>query len=121
MGRKSSVRNFRKRKRAQGDVGVMHQENELTICHLNVNGLNEESIHDLANAASNRNVKVICVSETKFRREQNIIHHSIEGFNLFESRRSDVSEDKSGGGLAVYCRDGLVLHQLIDIHLILLN
>ena len=104
MGRKTSVRSFRKRKRAQGDVGVAQQENELTICHLNVNGLSEESVHDLANAACNRNVKVICVSETKFRREQNIVHQSIEGFNLFETRRSDVSEDKGGGGLAVYCR-----------------
>ena len=44
MGRKTSVRSFRKRKRAQGDVGVAQQENELTICHLNVNGLSEESV-----------------------------------------------------------------------------
>ena len=106
------MRNFRKRKRAQGDVGVAQQENELTICHLNVNGLSEESVHDLANAACNRNVKVICVSETKFRREQNIVHQSIEGFNLFETRRSDVSEDKGGGGLAVYCRDNGPLFKL---------
>ena len=76
------MRNFRKRKRARGDIGVVQQESELTICHLNVNGLSEESVHDLANAASNRNVKVICVTETKFRLEQNIVHHNIEGFNL---------------------------------------
>ena len=112
MGRKGSVKCFRKRKRVQGDVGVADQEKELTICHLNANGLNEESVHDLTVAASNRNVNVICVSETKFRREQNIVHQAIDGFNLFETRRSDVSEDKGGGGLAVYCRDNGPLFKL---------
>ena len=91
------MRNFRRRKRKQGDVGVACQENQLTVCHLNANGLSEESVHDLSYAATIRNVKVICVTETKFRREQNIVHHSIEGFKLFETRRSDAGRDGHQG------------------------
>ena len=80
--------------------------------HLNCNSLTEETIHDLTCAASSKSVNVICLTETHLRREQNIVHHTIDGFNLFESRRSDVSEDKGGGGLAVYCRDDGPLFKL---------
>ena len=112
MGRKSTVRNFKRRRQARGDVGVASRENELTIMTLNVNGLTESSIHDLTNAAEDRNVKVICCTETHFRKEQNQIHHSIPGFNMFETRRSDVSGDKAGGGIIVYCRDNGPLYKL---------
>ena len=112
MGRKTSVKNFRKRKRLNGDVGVASRERNLTIMHLNCNGLTEETIHDLTCAASSKSVNVICLTETHLRREQNIVHHNIDGFNLFESRRSDISEEKGGGGLAVYCRDDGPLFKL---------
>ena len=85
-------------------MGVACKENELTIMNLNANGLSETSVHDLINAAEARNVKVIAVTESHFRLEQNIIHHDIPGFNKFEARRSNVSEDKVGGGIVIYCR-----------------
>ena len=104
MARKGSARGFRKRKREQGDVGVACEKKDLTIMHLNANGLSEETVYDVASAAAVKDVGIIAISETHFRREQNIIHHNIEGYNLFEPRRSDASEDKGGGGIAIYCQ-----------------
>ena len=90
----------------------MCKESELTIMHLNVNGLSETSVHDLTAAVEARNVKVLAVTESHFRREENINHHDIPGFTKFEARRSNVSEDKGGGGIVVYCRDDGPLFKL---------
>ena len=78
---------------------MMCRENELTIMHINANGLSETSVHDLSIAAESRNVKVLAVTESHFRREENQIHHDIPGFTKFEARRSNISEDKGGGGI----------------------
>ena len=112
MGRKTSTKNFRKRKRQSDNVGVACSDSELIIMHLNANGLSEESIFDIATAADSKSVNIVCVTETHLRREQNIVHHEIPGFNVFETRRSDVSEDKGGGGIAIYCRNDGPLFKL---------
>ena len=112
MGRQGQIRGFRKRRRNQGDVGVACSDKSLVIMHLNANGLSEESVYDISSAADSKDVNVICVTETHFRKEQNIVHHEIPGYNVFEARRSDISEDKGGGGLAVYCRDNGPLYKL---------
>ena len=91
---------------------MMCRENELTIMHINANGLSETSVHDLSIAAESRNVKVLAVTESHFRREENQIHHDIPGFTKFEARRSNISEDKGGGGIVVYCRNDGPLYKL---------
>ena len=112
MGRTSSIKNFKRRLRARRDVGVADQQSEFTLLHLNCNGLSETSVYDLSQAATTLNANVICVTESHFRREQQIDHHDIEGFNKFEARRSSVAEDKGGGGLVVYCRsDGPIFRK----------
>ena len=90
----------------------MCKQSELTIMHLNVNGLSETSVHDLSAAVEARNVNVLAVTESHFRREENIAHHDIPGFTKFEARRSNVSEDKGGGGIVVYCRNDGPLFKL---------
>ena len=80
---------------------------------LNAKGWSTSSLTDIKSAISKKNVDIAVNIKTHFRDEQ--LHHNnqIEGLKSYESRRSDVAEDKSGGGILVYCKtsDGLILRE----------
>ena len=105
--RKSSIHNFKKRKALRKDIGYVEERSNLCVMSLNVNGLTISSVHDIEAAINSKKVDLVTVTETKFRLEENHDHHMIPGFKTFETRRSDVAEDKGGGGIIVYYREGL--------------
>ena len=105
--RRTSVYNFKKRRALRQDVGYIEKKANLCVMSLNVNGLTQSSIHDIEAAIASKRVDIVTVTETKFRLEENPVHHKIPGFKTFEARRSDVAEDKGGGGIIVYYREGL--------------
>ena len=45
------------------------------------------------------------VFETKRRLEEFGSDISVEGYDLYEARRSDLADDKAGGGIAAYTRN----------------
>ena len=75
-----------------------------------MDGLSEVTLEDVASTVRRRNLDVVCLVETKRREEQTCIDISLPGFSLREARRSNISEDKDGGGIAVYTRltDGVL-------------
>ena len=105
--RKTSVFNFKKRRALRQDIGYVEKKSNLCVMSLNVNGLTQSSIHDIEAAVVSKRVDLVTVTESKFRLEENPDHHMIPGFKTFEARRSDVAEDKGGGGIIVYYREGL--------------
>ena len=105
--RKTSTYHFKKRKALRQDVGYVEEKSNLSVMALNVNGLTESSIHDIEAAIESKKSDLIAVTETKFRLEENPDHHNIQGYKFFEARRSNVAEDKGGGGIIVYYREGL--------------
>ena len=109
MGRqmRTSTYIFKKQRALKHDVGYVEKKSSLCVMSLNVNGLTESSIHDIRASIEAKKVDIVSISETKFRLEESPDHHKIEGFNSFEARRSDVAEDKGGGGIIVYYREGL--------------
>lgn len=66
----------------------------------NVNGLTEVSEMDLRTTIKNMNLDLIGVMETKLRQEDSK-EMELEGYRKFEARRSDLAEDRAGGGVMV--------------------
>ena len=109
MGRsqKTSTFNFRKRKAMHHDVGYIEKKSNLCVMALNVNGLSTSSVNDIQATVEAKKVDLVSITETKFRLEESPDHHVIPGYKFFEARRSNVAEDKGGGGILVYYREGL--------------
>ena len=105
--KRTSTYIFRKQKALKRDVGYVEKRSKLCVMALNVNGLTQSSVHDIEAAIEAKKVDIVSVTETKFRLEEDPDHHLIPGFKFFEARRSNVAEDKSGGGILVYYREGL--------------
>ena len=108
---RTGVSHFKKRYALRQDVGYVEKKSSLCVMSLNVNGLTQSSVHDIEAAVNERKVDIVAVTETKFRLEENPVHHHISGYKSFETRRSDVAEDRGGGGIIVYYREGLNVKQ----------
>ena len=85
------------------------RKKSLSIGLLNVNGYSETTAKDVEDALSSQDVDVMCIVETKKRLEDRD-KIKMNGFDVHETRRADVDNDKQGGGLAVFTRkkDGIV-------------
>ena len=105
--------NFRRRKALRKELGIINKKKNLNLLMLNANGLSASSLTDIKSAILKKNVDIAVIIETHFRAEQSHHNNEIEGFKSYESRRSDVAEDKSGGGILVYCKtsDGLIMRE----------
>ena len=109
------LRKFKVNKRAKlkESVGFIKVKNNLKSSLLNVDGLSEEALVDVKKTVLETVPDVCVILETKRRLEETGHDISIEGYNVFETRRSDLAGDKNGGGIAVYTRiaDGLVFNE----------
>ena len=70
---------------------------------LNINGWSEQSRFDVLAAIEAKNVDVFSLVETKIRREDKE-KIEVPGFEVFQSRRQEVTLDKKGGGIACLVR-----------------
>ena len=100
--RRSSLRSFKKRRIAAGQVGFIDKKLSLDVAFLNVNGLTQKSVIDIQNIIDSKEPDVFGICETHRNTEQNVDKVDFEGYKLFENRREP--DEKPGGGIAVYCR-----------------
>ena len=70
----------------------------------NLNGLTEMSENDLRATIKRMNLDIVGVMETKLRQEDSK-EMELEGYRKFEARRSDLAEDRAGGGVMVLAKD----------------
>ena len=75
-----------------------------------MDGLSEPTLEDIKNTVQLKTPDVVFLVETKRRLEDTGIDISIPGYRLHETLRSDVANDKDGGGIAVYTKlsDGIL-------------
>ena len=110
------VNQFRYKKAAKQreGIGVIDRKKTLKTCFLNVDGLGEVTLENIRETVNVKNPDLVILVETKRRAEEIGTDIDIPGYGLHEVRRSDLSEDKDGGGIAVYTKlsDGL----LFNIH-----
>ena len=92
------------------NLGVIGSKNNLKTSMLNVDGLSDTSLADIQDFVALNSPDIVFLLETKRRLEEFGTDISIDGYEHFEVKRSDVAEHKQGGGLVCYTRkvDGLI-------------
>ena len=108
-----STKSFRKRRALRKTLGIVDKKHSLSLLLFNTRGLSQSSHADISLAVKRENVDIVVITETHYRQEQTIKHNTLDGFRIYETRRSDVSEDKNGGGVLIYCKtsEGLIMKQ----------
>ena len=88
----------------------MNTKRQLRSSLLNVDGLNEVSLDDVKCTVASKKPDIVILLETKRRLEECDIDVTIPGYSVHEALRSNVAEDKDGGGIALYTKlsDGLM-------------
>ena len=111
--RRQIIRNSSKKYKLRQNVGVISSKNFLKTSMLNVDGLSDTSMYDVCNFVEKNSPDVVFILETKRRLEEMATDITIDGYDNFEVRRSDVAGHKQGGGIACYTRksEGLVFHR----------
>ena len=97
----------------RNSVGIVKVKTTLKTSLLNVDGYTEASYNDVNNTIIRTVPDITFILETKRRIEEHCIDVSIDGYNVLESRRSDLACDRNGGGILVYTRiaEGLVFKE----------
>ena len=108
-----STKSFRKRRATRKTLGIVDKKHSLSLLLFNTRGLSQSSFADIKIAVERENVDIVVITETHYRQEQSIKHNNLDGFKIYEARRSDGSEDKNGGGVLIYCKtaEGLMMKQ----------
>ena len=101
---------LKKQARVRESYGVVEEKKTLRASFLNVDGLSEATLEDVKHTVRLKTPDVVFLVETKRRLEDTSIDISIPGYKLHESLRSDLADDKDGGGIAVYTKlsDGIL-------------
>ena len=92
------------------NIGVIGSKNNIKTSMLNVDGLSDTCIADVQDFVSRSSPDIVFLLETKRRLEEFGTDITIDGYEHFEVKRSDVAGHKQGGGLVCYTRksDGLL-------------
>ena len=108
---------FRRARATRKSLGIINKRKTLSLLYFNTRGLSQSSLSDIKVALDRKKVDIAVIVETHHRLEQTFTECSIDDYKVFETRRSDVSEDKSGGGILVYCKtsEGLMIKQFSPI------
>ena len=99
-----NTRGFRKKRATRKALGIINKKKTLSLLFFNTNGLTQSSLADIKAALDRRKVDIAVIVETHHRLEQTFNECSIGEYKHFEARRSDVAEDKQGGGILIYCK-----------------
>ena len=81
-------------------TGFIQPKQQLSLGLLNVDGLSPSSFEDVRTVLLEKSLDVCFLLETKRRYEEQGSDISVPGYDVHEVRRSDVAEDRSGGGIA---------------------
>ena len=109
--KRSRIAIGRHKHRRKQHVGELRCKNSLKTSFLNVDGLSETKLEDITNTVLSTSPDVFFLLETKRREEEIGIDISVPGYELSEIKRSDLSGDRAGGGIAIYTKtsEGLLL------------
>ena len=93
--------------RLRENFGAISCKNELVTAFLNVDGLSDARLDDVSSFVSSKSPDLFFLLETKRRAEEvaSDISTPFPGYDLTEIRRSDVSGDRKGGGIAFYTKN----------------
>ena len=112
--RSTRSRSFKSAKLKQ-TLGVMSSREYIRCSMLNVDSLNEYTLHEVRRCLHSNPVDLFFLLETKRRKEEEEsgINIDVEGYEKFEFNRSDMAGDKAGGGIALYTSksNGLIFHE----------
>ena len=111
------TRIFRRIRAKRKSLGIINRKQTLSFLFFNTRGLSQSSLSDIKVALDRKQVDIAVIVETHHRLEQNFHEYSVDNYKSFETRRSDVDEDKSGGGILVYVKtsEGLMFKQFSPI------
>ena len=100
------IRHFRLKNAAKllDFIGILQSKKRLRSGFLNVDGLNEVTLHEVSSTVHEESPDILILVETKRREEDVPIDISLPGYYVHEAKRSDLAGDKAGGGIAVYCK-----------------
>ena len=101
--RRTRIRNFKFKLREQ--AGALDSQNTLTSAFLNVDGISDAKLKDISDFAAHVSPDLFVLLETKRRKEEIGSVIDVPGYDVTEIRRSDVSGDKKGGGIACYFKN----------------
>ena len=104
---------FKKAAKLRESIGVVQSKKLLKTGFLNVDGLNDVSREDVSDTIKLKKIDVVFIVESKRREEEIGIDISIPGYAVHEAKRSNLAEDKDGGGLVCYTKlgDGLLFQR----------
>ena len=99
-----------KRAKLREAPGVAEVKKSLRFALLNVDGLGPGTFHDVVDTVNKKQPDLCILLETKRRFEDLSRDITIDGYDLTEITRSNVANDRAGGGLAFYTKrgDGLI-------------
>ena len=118
--KRSKLSNSKDKRRRKQQVGELRCKNTLKASFLNVDGLSETKLEDISSTVLSTSPDIFFLLETKRREEEIGIDISVPGYELSEIKRSDLSGDRAGGGIAVYTKntEGLLFkkHNPVIVH-----
>ena len=99
-----------KRAKLRGTYGTIGVKRTLRCAYLNVDGLGPGTFDDVVSTVRMKNPDLCVLLETKRRLEEVGLDIEIDGYDLTEINRSDLANDRDGGGIAFYTKqsDGLI-------------
>ena len=100
--------NFKFKLREQ--VGQLLCKDNLKSSFINIDGFSDAKLEDITSTVLSRSPDMFFLLETKRREEEIGMDISVPGYDVNELRRSDISGDRQGGGIAFYTKNstGLV-------------
>ena len=114
MAKRTTIKYMRRRQGMQRNPVTCDPDKKVLRCSLlNVDGMSEDSLVNVESVVGSHKPDVVFLLETKRRVEEDGIDISLPGYNVHEARRSNVADDRDGGGIAVYTKltDGLLFKQ----------
>ena len=113
MDHRRRTKMFRKTRATRKALGVINRKQTLSLLYFNARGLSQSSLSDIKVALERKKSRCCHCS----RNASSFTECSIDDYKVFETRRSDVAEDKCGGGISVYCKtsEGLMFKRFSPI------
>ena len=98
-----SSQNYKFKLREQ--IGQLRCKDDLKSSFINIDGLTDAKLEDVTSTVLSRSPDLFFLLETKRREEEIGTDISVPGYDVTEIKRSDVSGDRPGGGIAFYTKN----------------
>ena len=95
------------------NFGIMQCKCNLSLAFQNIDGLTCAKMEDVISHVSSKSPDFFFLLETKRRLEEMGFNINISGYDVTELRRSDLADEKPGGGIAFFTKNtsGLIFNR----------